>query len=364
MKAKKIIRKLGFEYDVLKSLFLPHINQMTYDINLIVKNLYLMCEKMTIAEGGKLILYLQNNDSSLTFFDHSYLEVFLLHWITDSTIAIDPPNLSALLNYFKQKENDVLKELLSDAIKTSTKIKLPPPSLKDQTFERNTAVDDIHNMQTEKLTGEGDRQPNSVGPLDDRAYIVRKECAGFLLIINQKQFHRDTRPHLKEHLPEVELKDRNGTDKDKDRLKEVFEEFGYKAEVRENVKHDEFMDEVERVVERSLVYDSLIVCILSHGIQDYVYGSNSIPFKIDKIKDRMKCPALIGKPKILLIQACQGNEKQLPVCIFLSILCECKCSITLMFVPQSVLATVESQQFPNCKHHQKNNHHICFYIFT
>lgn len=283
-----------------------------------------------------MILALQNNDS-FTFFDHSYLEVFLLHWITESQITIDPPNLDILLHYFKVTEVDNLKDLLLDAIKFSKQV-IPNIVPNDQVFKAmgnqnddnknkekiigkdnrqpysmNTAMDDIKNEA--KLTGEGNRQPNSVNSFVDAnlSYKVRKEHAGFLLIINQTKFYREIDTGLEEFLAKEELKPRKGTCKDKDRIIEVFTEFGYKCEVREDLRHDEFDAEVEAAVARSLIKDSLIICVLSHGIKDHVYGSNSIPFEIEKIKKRMVHPALIGKPKILLVQACQGSTTQKPV---------------------------------------------------
>lgn len=318
MNAKKIIRKLGFNYEALKTLFLPHIAGMTYDINIIVKTLYLMSERMTIAEGGKMILKIQDTDT-FAFFDHSYLEVFLLHWITESKITVHPPNLDSLLYHFKEEENIDLRDLLLDAIHYSRFTETPhvvTRPTKQKPSVNKTALDDIQHK--EKFTGEGDREPFSViNSINDRsgAYIVRKDSAGFLFIINQTKFYKEkNNKDLIENLPEEELKNRDGTEKDKERLTEVFEQFGYRAEERKDLKHDEILPAIKEAVERSIVYDSLIICILSHGFEGHVYGSNSIPFKIDRIKEAMlECPALVGKPKILLVQACQGTKRQKPV---------------------------------------------------
>uniref|UniRef100_T1GWX8 Caspase family p20 domain-containing protein n=1 Tax=Megaselia scalaris TaxID=36166 RepID=T1GWX8_MEGSC len=274
--ARKIIRKLGFDYQTMKAIFLPHISQTSNYINLIVKNLYILCEKLKISEGGKLILD-QNNDSFM-FYDHSFLEMYFLYWITESKISVDPPNLDILISYFKAKERDSLKELLLDAIKfynisESSKVK------KEATIpkERPKQVTTDNNQFKESLRGELSFQPKSMPNLQvDRstAYRVRKEFAGYLLIINQNEFEgkRETDPELQEYLPEIELKNRTGTDKDRDRLKEVFSQFGYRVEVKENLLHHEILHQVEEVAKRSLIYDSFIVCILSHGMKGHVYG--------------------------------------------------------------------------------------------
>lgn len=313
MNAKKVIRKLGFNYEALKAFFMPHLRFMTYDINLIVKTLYLVCESMTIAQGGKMILKIQNNDS-FAFFNHSYLEVFLLHWITESKITVHPPNLDLLISHFKEEENNCLRDFLLDAIRYN-RISETPDVTTRPTKENKTTLDDIQNK--EKLTGENDREPYSVNTFtDDRseAYDVKKESAGYLFIINQTKFYRESDSSLKEYLPEETLSDRTGTDKDKERLIAVFEQFGYKVEERKDLRHDEILKEIDEAAKRSFIYDSLIICILSHGFKDHVYGSNSLPFRIDRIKETiMEYPSLVGKPKILLVQACQGTKRQKPV---------------------------------------------------
>jgi hypothetical protein len=63
-------------------------------------------------------------------------------------------------------------------------------------------------------------------------------------------------------------------------------------------------------------YASLVVCILSHGDKGVVEGVDSECIKINDLKYKFNsndCPTLNGKPKIWIIQACQGGDVQQPI---------------------------------------------------
>lgn len=57
--------------------------------------------------------------------------------------------------------------------------------------------------------------------------------------------------------------------------------------------------------------DALIVCVMSHGAAGLVYGSDNGKVNIEKDIvmpfNGYNCPDLIDKPKIFIIQACQGG---------------------------------------------------------
>lgn len=57
---------------------------------------------------------------------------------------------------------------------------------------------------------------------------------------------------------------------------------------------------------------NIINCYLMY-CTDAVYGSNSIPLPVEEIERNLQglyCPNLINKPKLILIQACQGTTRQ------------------------------------------------------
>lgn len=143
------------------------------------------------------------------------------------------------------------------------------------------------------------------------AYRIRKENAGIVLIINQRNFHFDTNPDLKQFLPIRRLETRHGTDQDVKILEKVFSSFGYKFRVLNNLLHTEILNAIRDIVNECFDLDSIFVCILSHGYKGMVFGANSIPVKIEDIEKLMISERLIGKPKILIVQACQGEQTQM-----------------------------------------------------
>ena len=131
-----------------------------------------------------------------------------------------------------------------------------------------------------------------------------------MLIINQRNFYFDSDPKLSKLLPDKILSERKGTDKDVSALKNLFKTFQYTVSEETNLTHLQILRKVEDVVRESSQHDGLIILILSHGYEGLVYGSNSIPVQIKDVKEKMSNPVLLHKPKILIIQACQGHVMQ------------------------------------------------------
>ena len=54
-----------------------------------------------------------------------------------------------------------------------------------------------------------------------------------------------------------------------------------------------------------------VLIVLSHGIDGHFYEINGEAIRIDDVVARFdgtNCPALVDKPKLFFIQACQGGE--------------------------------------------------------
>ena len=57
--------------------------------------------------------------------------------------------------------------------------------------------------------------------------------------------------------------------------------------------------------------DAFVFTILSHGVRDFVYGSDGNLILIDDLTEAFdgdNCQSLAGKPKLIIILACQGGR--------------------------------------------------------
>jgi len=53
-----------------------------------------------------------------------------------------------------------------------------------------------------------------------------------------------------------------------------------------------------------------VLCILSHGESGLVYGSDGNAVQVEELEtmfDGQHCTQLVGRPKLFLLQACQGG---------------------------------------------------------
>ena len=104
--------------------------------------------------------------------------------------------------------------------------------------------------------------------------------------------------------------DRHGSNKDMESLKDILQQLHYVVQVEENLTQANMKAVMIKHAESVDICDSYICCILSHGKEGEISGSDNQYVKIrDLAKELTKLPKLRGKPKIFFIQACQGKEK-------------------------------------------------------
>ncbi|XP_076601083.1 caspase-8-like [Chaetodon auriga] len=159
---------------------------------------------------------------------------------------------------------------------------------------------------------------------EDEQYQLNSQPAGLCVIINNENF--------------LDGDMRNGTNKDAESLAEVFTWLGFRVLMCKDQTKDQMdqtlnffasLSDLSQLQELGVKEwsgsgfadlqeapkhgDAFICCILSHGKKSVVLGTDRKPLSIKQITRTFKATnqsALTGKPKVFLIQACQGGERQ------------------------------------------------------
>lgn len=131
-------------------------------------------------------------------------------------------------------------------------------------------------------------------------YKMERSPHGTALIINNEQF--------------LEHDKREGTAIDERNLTHLFRYLDYKVEVHRNLDSGEMWSVMEEMGQRNHgEYDSFVCCILSHGSEGHVFGTDSVMVSLNDLTgmvDAQRCPSLVGKPKLFFLQACRGKMKE------------------------------------------------------
>ncbi|XP_047457963.1 caspase-8 isoform X2 [Mugil cephalus] len=135
-------------------------------------------------------------------------------------------------------------------------------------------------------------------------YPMTRSKRGVCVIINNHNFSHSTVP----------LKVREGTMVDEKSLKDVFEWLGFEVQIHRDTDKQRMVSALwELGMADHSEMDCVVCCVLSHGLEGGVYGVDGNVVKIRELTEPFNgknCPTLIGKPKLLFIQACQGNNSQ------------------------------------------------------
>ena len=134
------------------------------------------------------------------------------------------------------------------------------------------------------------------------AYKLPHRLMGRCIIFNQWQFD-----------PGLKLRNRNGTGSDVRALQATWQRHGLEVVVHDDLSYEQIM----RVLEDEANSPSrerenlLVVCKLSHGYQDHVYARDRSYWlaELSQWFTGDRCPGMAGKPKIFLVQACQGPNR-------------------------------------------------------
>lgn len=138
----------------------------------------------------------------------------------------------------------------------------------------------------------------------EHSYKMTSTPRGLALVISNVEF---------DSLAAPELDTRKGGEVDDEVLRKVFTELDYMVTVQRNLTAQEMRVCIESFSRRAehRTLDSCALCLLSHGVEGAVYGTDGQLLQLDWVFesfDNAHCPLLQNKPKMFFIQACRGED--------------------------------------------------------
>ncbi|XP_041649082.1 caspase-2 isoform X2 [Cheilinus undulatus] len=137
-----------------------------------------------------------------------------------------------------------------------------------------------------------------------KSYRMNSSPRGFALVISNVTFDPRAAP---------DLDPRKGGEVDDEVLRKVFTELDYLVTVHRDLTAQGMRACIENFGRRQdhRTVDSCVVCLLSHGVEGAIYGTDGELLQLDWVFeafDNAHCPLLQNKPKMFFIQACRGEE--------------------------------------------------------
>ncbi|KAM4601332.1 caspase-2 [Polymixia lowei] len=138
----------------------------------------------------------------------------------------------------------------------------------------------------------------------EQSYRMGSSPRGFALVISNVTFDPCVTP---------DLDTRKGGEVDEEVLRKVFTELDFIVTVRRDLTGQAMQSCIEqfRRLTDHRTADSCAVCLLSHGVEGAVYGTDGQLLQLDwlfEAFDNAHCPLLQNKPKMFFIQACRGED--------------------------------------------------------
>lgn len=150
-----------------------------------------------------------------------------------------------------------------------------------------------------------DAEPNTKPSSPDdhtEYYALIHKPRGLCVVINNEDFLG------------TQMKNRKGTQEDEKALCSLFSRLGFTMLVHNNLTAGAMKQELQKLGARNFVNDdALVVCVLSHGEMECVFGTDEQRVNITDLTRPFTsegAPTLAGKPKLFFIQACQGSRYQ------------------------------------------------------
>ena len=172
------------------------------------------------------------------------------------------------------------------------------PSLSQNSAENQTVEKLASSVAETAITMTANTNINATNR--QRIYKMESKPCGIAIIINNEEF-------------KISLESRSGSSLDAHKLWDLFNYLGFVTQCHNNKTHIEMRHILNDAAAMDhSKYDCLMVAILTHGnYGDLLYGTTGQGIVIQEIIETFsgrRCPTLIGKPKIFIIQACRGRR--------------------------------------------------------
>lgn len=133
------------------------------------------------------------------------------------------------------------------------------------------------------------------------SYPMMQRPRGIALIISNEHFEENP-----------SLRNRQGNQKDVDHLRELWQFLNFEVILRQDLVSQEIYNAIREVstMDHSQ-YDCFVCCLLSHGADGGIFGTDCKLVEIKDITAMFKgvaCPTLANKPKLFFVQACRGQN--------------------------------------------------------
>lgn len=189
------------------------------------------------------------------------------------------------------------------------------------------------NVETSKISDQQSRQTTQLPPDDEQPFVIPTDWSklpahihpnseevypmfskprGIALIINIEIFFHNPEKTKKEEENE-QCSNRQGSDKDIKMLEKLFGALDFKVKIERNLKREEIYKVLDNIsYEDHSNYDCFVLCLMSHGLEGFVYGADGERVLLETVRgffSNSRCSTLKGKPKLFVIQACRGSDK-------------------------------------------------------
>ncbi|KAI3379882.1 hypothetical protein SNEBB_002276 [Seison nebaliae] len=138
----------------------------------------------------------------------------------------------------------------------------------------------------------------NINLIDEDRYKMNNRCRGIALIVNNYRFESNT-----------SLGVRHGSDVDEQNLKKTFAKLDFDVHVKHNQSARNLRKLFDYYAQQDFSNsDCFAAIILSHGDTDGIYGTDTIVPLECLMEPLQRSVSLVGKPKLLFIQACRGSK--------------------------------------------------------